>query len=441
MDANPRPPQLERLIHGTGAKLRLEPRTDRPLTVFLHIPKTAGTTFSEILYDNFPASGIGRTGNVFRGGGGMVPGKLAQLQASAHLITRNVDVLWGHIPYGLAPYLPADARYLTFLRHPVARTLSHYENIRELGIVDRDASLEALVDSGDVVDDLQTRMLCGDETPFGPVTRDMLDRAKRNLTDELHVFGLTERFDESLALMRDRIGLSSILYVQHRVASRRTDGPPPGLVEAAAAVNQHDLELYEHAVRVFDEVIAGEGDSFRLNLEALRRALDPRAERKPAADDLWQLALDGREELLVRNYELAQFRRRYATALDREEMSASLGELQRAMAELTGRVDQFENRVAKMLGVAGPTRARAVAKLERVEEEIAELEAGPDLDEEAALRLDRLRRGAEALRSEAEAPDSAVEPDPDIVLAEPPAPAIAFAPPAAPPSRPPVSAP
>jgi hypothetical protein len=36
-----------------------------PLTVFIHIPKTAGTTFRRILRANFPPGTVHNTGNVF----------------------------------------------------------------------------------------------------------------------------------------------------------------------------------------------------------------------------------------------------------------------------------------------------------------------------------------------------------------------------------------
>lgn len=38
--------------------------------------------------------------------------------------------------------------------------------------------------------------------PFGKVTREMLEQAKENLMCHFKVIGLTERFDESMMLLR-----------------------------------------------------------------------------------------------------------------------------------------------------------------------------------------------------------------------------------------------
>jgi hypothetical protein len=40
------------------------------LTVFVHIPKTAGTTLTAVLEDNYPGGSIRVVGNVVKGAGG-----------------------------------------------------------------------------------------------------------------------------------------------------------------------------------------------------------------------------------------------------------------------------------------------------------------------------------------------------------------------------------
>src|SRR5262249_61752644 len=97
------------------------------------------------------------------------------------------------IPFGLAHRCLPDGRYVTILRDPVARVLSQFRYFkagRGLGHVPTwlpkppaDLTLEqALADGSYILDNLQTRMLCGLESPFDPRPADALDRASDNPT-------------------------------------------------------------------------------------------------------------------------------------------------------------------------------------------------------------------------------------------------------------------
>src|SRR5205085_2218053 len=96
--------------------------------------------------------------------------------------------------------LPADARYLTILRDPVERTLSHYYYLVEPpgkegrfggGLVppglprpSPGLTLEdALGDGAYIPDNLQTRLLCGLVSPYDPLPADALEQAKRNVRE------------------------------------------------------------------------------------------------------------------------------------------------------------------------------------------------------------------------------------------------------------------
>ena len=81
----------------------------------------------------------------------------------------------------------------------------------------------------------------------------MFERAKENLSAHFAVFGLAERFDESLVLLKHRLGYESILYEEMRVAARpRAADVPPAVVRAAEAANEYDRELYRYAERLFE---------------------------------------------------------------------------------------------------------------------------------------------------------------------------------------------
>ena len=251
-----------------------------PLLVFIHVPKTAGTTVRNILVMNEPGERTRALNNVFKGGGGFDSGLIERLRSGKGPLDRSptdlatAKILRGHCPLGIRDYLGEhvqegrEVHYFTFLRNPVDRILSHYFLIREerrgygsgkhaLAPLPADPTLENMRECGYIHDNLQTRMLSGLPEPFGEVTDGMLKQAKGNLRDGLIFFGLTERFAESVVLAKQRLGLRSILY---KTEGRRNSARPRGqdvpeeLREAAERCNRYDIELYRYAQELFDSI-------------------------------------------------------------------------------------------------------------------------------------------------------------------------------------------
>jgi hypothetical protein len=91
-----------------------------PLLAFVHIPKTAGGTVTSMLTAAYSKQGVKKTGNYVRN-----PDKTERKISSS--LRKEGRVAAGHTPYGpLREHLPPDTRYMTFLREPVDRVLSHY---------------------------------------------------------------------------------------------------------------------------------------------------------------------------------------------------------------------------------------------------------------------------------------------------------------------------
>jgi hypothetical protein len=317
-----------------------------PLLVFIHIPKTAGTTVTEVLSMNEPGERSRALGNVFKGGGGAQQGvpfeRLRDDRGGLDL--QDVAVLTGHVPLGIRKRLPKkrEVRCFTFLREPADRTLSHYFQICHLEKRDAaqgrdrpkresfgltplpaDPTLADMLDRGYIHDNLQTRMLSGHLEPFGKVTDKMLEKAKRNLREELVFFGLAERFDESLLLAKRRLGLASVLYKRPgsgasrgRVNPERPRGEevPDKLLRAAERCNHYDVELYRYAKELFDSAPELEELEFQIELAALRVAsADGEIELEPPApsgfggdEEAWRMLLEAKARLLIHERELAE---------------------------------------------------------------------------------------------------------------------------------------
>ena len=172
-----------------------------------------------------------------------------------------------HTIFGLHRWVPGPSTYVTLLRDPVSLTISQYfyvarnpnhplhDHVRGY------ATLDEYVRSGIALetDNSQIRAISGDtSTPFGACTEAMLETAKSNIEERFSVVGLTERFDESLMLLRKAFGWSNLYYVRTNVTRRaQKDAVPPATRALIEEQNHLDRELYRWAQdrfrRAFDD--------------------------------------------------------------------------------------------------------------------------------------------------------------------------------------------
>jgi len=240
------------------------PADDAPTLLFLHIPKAAGTTLHHVLERRYSRDVSYRIDG-FRVGQSLRA--LRDLPEEERLALR---VVHGHMPYGIHRDIPRACTYVTILRDPVERALSHYYFVRRTtrhelhdDVVSGRLSLLDYVTGGTRIemDNGQTRLLSGVdyEVPFGGMTRDHLDQATANLDRDFAVAGLSDRFDETLLLLRRALGWTLYpFYVKKNVTRRRPlgealDDPTRRAIEACNAL---DIELHERVVHRFEEALA-----------------------------------------------------------------------------------------------------------------------------------------------------------------------------------------
>ena len=252
----------------------------RPIDLFVHIPKTAGTTMTQVLQRNY------RQPRTFYLGANVQP-KIAQFQALTARQQRSYQLVVGHMSFGLHAYLaePRPYRYFTMLRDPIERVLSFYYFIKRTPahylhdpVATENLSIPDFLAFQDsyMARNGQTRFLCGrDVMPYyGQVEADALAEAKTHIREHIAVTGLTERFDESLLLYQHAFGWKQLHYTRQNVTSKRT-GLHELPADALAAIRAHnalDLELYAFAQGVFEEQIAAYGPGFGQDLARVQRA-------------------------------------------------------------------------------------------------------------------------------------------------------------------------
>lgn len=245
-----------------------DPIADHATVIFLHVGKTAGATMRRALGKEFRSSEVMelRAPTV-------APGRLRRDGAVAYYAglpeaeRARPRLIMGHMTFGLHDVVPRPATYVTLLREPMRLIASQFHHVKrhEGHFLHEEAKaypdLASYVRSGISLemDNSQTRAFAGDtSTPFGGCSRAMLERAKANLDEAFAVVGLTERFDDSLVLMRRAFGWDRIRYVSVNIdpnRARRTPLSPEDLALVRER-NALDLELYEWAAARFERTIA-----------------------------------------------------------------------------------------------------------------------------------------------------------------------------------------
>jgi hypothetical protein len=253
------------------ASERAKPASGEEILIFLHIPKTAGSTVVHVLEQQYGLEGLLKMYDSTFGD------EVAALSDEELSRTRAIV---GHFYFGLHNRLPRPCRYLTFLREPVERVVSHYEFARRRPehYLHQQASTMSLPDyvrfcgAAEPNND-QTRLLADREmaSTDGTCSPAMLSAAKRNLG--LHAaVGFTEEFDTSLVLMRRVFGWRRPFYVRHNVRGRRLDEPLPGHVREVIEVhNSLDIELYRHARDRFRDLVAEQGERLDREVRVFRQ--------------------------------------------------------------------------------------------------------------------------------------------------------------------------
>ncbi len=239
------------------------PAAPRP-HVFVHIPKTAGLAVNDILWRNE------RPGQLARYWGDVPDRDLPRLA--------TVGTISGHFTWGLHARLGRPCTYVTFLRDPLERLLSHYAYHRDqprdpCHPIAMASSLPEWADRVVHAQNVHVQYIAGRR---GSPTAETLKTAQRNLRS-FAVVGLTGRFDESVVLMAHRLGLARP-YVRWVNEGRKRLDPEELPRSVRAALEKHvalDRELYALAEEIVAARLAAAGPRLSTDLAALRGWLAP----------------------------------------------------------------------------------------------------------------------------------------------------------------------
>jgi hypothetical protein len=247
---------------------------DREALIFLHIPKTAGTTLNRIIEWQYSPFAI-FTMDPYR-----IRATANRFKRLSEARRRRMRVVRGHLLYGIHEFLPQGATYVTMLREPVARVLSAYYFVLRRPLhplhwkLKRERlSVEDCLRLFPYRQNTQCRFIAGVEDTSTGDER-LLDIAKENLTKSFSVVGISERFEESLMLMAKAFDWEIPFYENRKVSKTRPQ-IDPGVVEMIRDHNRFDLELYEFGKGLFEASLQKKEAAVREGLAALRTLPKP----------------------------------------------------------------------------------------------------------------------------------------------------------------------
>ena len=239
----------------------IAPRPLRPTVLFMHIPKTAGTAFREAIAANFVQSEIAY---LYPSESGFLVSDLRALPLEQR---RAFRIVMGHFQFGMHEALPQETEYITIVREPSARVVSHYAYLLQTQpeLITGDGHLMDLPEVFEKrltvnFDNAIVRCIGGvDEREFPPgtLTQATYERAVHHLHTAFTFVGHQETSEKSYEWLRRHYGWQATdvlplvnLGAVHVGKERRAE-----LTAAIRYYNRWDYLLYEEILRKFPRVM------------------------------------------------------------------------------------------------------------------------------------------------------------------------------------------
>jgi len=215
-----------------------------PFYFFQHIPKTAGTTLKQIVDEQY---GYKNVLTYYNQNSEQLLDDLEPLL----IVNPKYRALIGHFHFGLHERFSFPSTYITFLRHPITRTISHYQE-RVINhperLQDRNGNNQTLLESiktnPENYSDYQCKMLAS-KTLRKKSNYHICERALENLSEKFSRIGLVEYLDKSITLLASKFVWKLVKYDKLDVKNINMNITPK-LVEHIMSINKHDLIMYEN---------------------------------------------------------------------------------------------------------------------------------------------------------------------------------------------------
>lgn len=247
---------------------------ENDIIIFLHIPKTGGTTLRDILIRLYNHKNI------------VITTRMASSEKTIKSLSaeqkNNTRIVIGHMKFGLHHLFNKNCKYFTILRDPIERVISSYlyvisskNNPYNLSSNGRIMSIKEYINSNQnpFLRDGQTQLISGilfKDEMSNTQRYKTLQIAKENLLSSFFLVGITEKFNESLMLLKRELGWKQPYYSLANKSKNKTllyDLINERERELIKYNNRLDTELYEFAKQLFEKKIEKHGSQLEQDLK------------------------------------------------------------------------------------------------------------------------------------------------------------------------------
>ncbi|MCF7886003.1 MAG: sulfotransferase family 2 domain-containing protein [Candidatus Marinimicrobia bacterium] len=227
----------------------------KKIIVFVHIQKTAGTTFKWILRNNFGLSHCDSA---------MTKTSLFNQERLnfAKLVFPALKSIAGHNLKEPTKHLTQNnLLFVTFLRDPVKRVISHHQDSILRQGVDRSTTIKEALEHGEISEHLNnwsTKMIAGEAN---------FEKAKNLLIKKYSLVGLTQHFDKSVEMFEKISPYKVNINYTKRIVARKNHIKNKILndKQKIATIKKHnreDIKLYNYVKNeLFPQYIEKYGDN------------------------------------------------------------------------------------------------------------------------------------------------------------------------------------
>ena len=256
------------------------------VVIFVHIPKTAGTTLRHIIQSQFQPKNVFEFYHLKTQPPKVRKG-IEKYNNLSEAQKKAIKFVSGHVGFGLHEFLQKPCTYITVLRDPVERVVSYYYFLhRNQNNIVKNKTLEEFIQTFGGVHNSMSCYLSGVtlkaqlqdpniDIKSEQFDRETLEKAKSNLKQHFKIVGFVDKFDETCILLKKILGWNfSSFYARKNVAKHRnyTKDISKDTLSLIKKFNELDIQLYDYAREIFEEMINQQGDAFAEELHNFKVA-------------------------------------------------------------------------------------------------------------------------------------------------------------------------